>query len=195
MAFNLDNYEPVANRLARAHADHPDMRVITNIVDIFRDDNGAPKQYVVQAQVWYGDILKAQDFAEEIVGNGMVNKSSALENALTSAIGRALADANYQGTNLENPSKTRPSREEMQKAQRIQESTTVVPVAPVAREYDDKEITAAGDWIDKVADIVDIDELKKIWADQAALLDVPVNKDTLKAAINRQVAKGKKAAK
>jgi len=191
MAFNLDNYEPVANRLARAHAEHPDMRIITNIVDIHRDDNGAPKQYVVQAQVWYGDILKAQDFAEEIVGNGMVNKSSALENALTSAIGRALADANYQGTNLENPSKTRPSREEMQKAQRIQENTET----PIARVYDEKEVTAAGDWIDKVAEILDVDELKKIWSEQAALLDVPVNKDTLKAAINRQVAKGKKANK
>jgi hypothetical protein len=194
MAFNLDNYEPVANRLARAHADHPDMRIITNIVDIHRDDNGAPKQYVVQAQVWYGDILKAQDFAEEIVGNGMVNKSSALENALTSAIGRALADANYQGTNLENPSKTRPSREEMQKAQRIQESTVEV-AAPVARVYEDKEVIAAGDWIDTVAGVTDIDELKKIWSEQAALLDVPVKKDTLKAAINRQVAKGKKAEK
>jgi hypothetical protein len=194
MAFNLDNYEPVANRLARAHADHPDMRIITNIVDIHRDDNGAPKQYVVMAQVWYGDILKAQDYAEEIVGNGMVNKSSALENALTSAIGRALADANYQGTNLENPSKTRPSREEMQKAQRIQEGTTQV-AAPVARVYEDKEITAASDWIDTVANVTDIDELKKIWSDQAALLDIPVNKDTLKAAINRQVAKGKKADK
>jgi hypothetical protein len=193
MAFNLDNYEPVANRLARAHADHPDMRIITNIVDIHRDDNGAPKQYVVQAQVWYGDILKAQDFAEEIVGNGMVNKSSALENALTSAIGRALADANYQGTNLENPSKTRPSREEMQKAQRIQENTA--PVAPVVKVYEDKEISAASVWIDQVAHVVDIDELKKIWSDQAALLDIPVNKDTLKAAINRQVAKGKKAEK
>ena len=192
MAFNLDNYEPVANRLARAHADHPDMRIITNIVDIHRDENGAPKQYVVMAQVWYGDILKAQDYAEEIVGNGMVNKSSALENALTSAIGRALADANYQGTNLENPSKTRPSREEMQKAQRVQESAAVVPVARV---YDEKEISTAGDWIDKVADTIDIDELKKIWAEQAALLDVPVNKDTLKAAINRQVAKGKKVTK
>jgi len=191
MAFNLDNYEPVANRLARAHAEHPDMRIITNIVDIHRDDNGAPKQYVVQAQVWYGEILKAQDFAEEIVGNGMVNKSSALENALTSAIGRALADANYQGTNLENPSKTRPSREEMQKAQRIQENVET----PVARVYDEKEVTAASDWIDKVADILDVEELKKIWSEQAALLDVPVNKDTLKAAINRQVAKSKKANK
>jgi len=194
MAFNLDNYEPVANRLARAHAEHPDMRVITNIVDIHRDDNGAPKQYVVQAQIWYGDILKAQDYAEEIVGNGMVNKSSALENALTSAIGRALADANYQGTNLENPSKTRPSREEMQKAQRIQESAAPI-VVPIARVYDEKEIAAASDWIDSVANIVDIEELKKVWSDQAALLDVPVQKDTLKAAINRQVAKGKKAVK
>lgn len=194
MAFNLDNYEPVANRLARAHAEHPDMRVITNIVDIHRDDNGAPKQYVVQAQIWYGDILKAQDYAEEIVGNGMVNKSSALENASTSAIGRALADANYQGTNLENPSKTRPSREEMQKAQRMQESAAPV-VVPVARVYDEKEIATASDWIDQVANIIDIEELKKVWADQAALLDVPVQKDTLKAAINRQVAKGKKAVK
>ena len=189
MAFNLDNYEPVANRLARALKDHDDLRVITDIVEIHRDaDTGAPKQYVVRAQIYYGLILKAQDYAEEMVGSSMVNKTSALENAATSAIGRALADCGYQGTNTDNPSKTRPSREEMEKAARV----TADKPAPKPRVYDEAEISAASEWIDKVAGITDTDELKKIWTDQVKLLDIPVDKDSLKAAINRQVALNKK---
>jgi hypothetical protein len=67
--------------------------------------------------------------------------------------------------------------------------------SPEIKTYDEKEVSAASDWIDTVADILDIIELKKIWSEQAALLDVPANKDTLKAAINRQVAEIKKATK
>jgi hypothetical protein len=51
-------------------------------------------------------------YAEEIRGSSMVNKTSALENCETSAIGRALANYQYQG------SKKRASLEEMVKVYR-----------------------------------------------------------------------------
>ncbi len=54
---------------------------------------------------------QATGMAFEIDGQGMANKTSALENAETSAIGRALANAGYRGNK-------RASREEMQKVQR-----------------------------------------------------------------------------
>jgi ATP-dependent helicase/DNAse subunit B len=83
MAFDLSHYETVAERLQRALNDHPDLRIITEIVDIARDPNtNRPLQYVVKASLYYGDVLKAVDYAEEIVGSSHINKSSALENAL-----------------------------------------------------------------------------------------------------------------
>ena len=118
MGFNLDNYEPVADRLARAHSDHPDMRVITDLVAVERNADGKPIQYIVRAQIWLGDVLKAQDYAEEMVGSSPVNRTSALENCTTSSIGRALADMGYQGN--VNGKASRPSREDMEKVARAE---------------------------------------------------------------------------
>lgn len=112
--FNLDNYEPVEVRLAKFWDDHKDDgRILTELVEIARNPEGRPLQYIVKAEVWIGDRLVATDFAEEIVGSSPVNKTSALENASTSAIGRALANANYAKKGA------RPSREEMDKATRM----------------------------------------------------------------------------
>ena len=54
---------------------------------------------------------KATGYALEEAGKGFVNKTSHLENCETSAIGRALANMGMHGSK-------RPSREEMEKAQR-----------------------------------------------------------------------------
>jgi hypothetical protein len=63
--------------------------------------------------------------AEEIRGSSMVNKTSALENCETSAIGRALANYQYQG------STKRPSLEEMVKVHR-QDGQTVDDIPSAA---------------------------------------------------------------
>ena len=87
MAFDINAYETVAERLQRAHADHEDLRIICRIIDIARDpETQRPLQYIVEASVYYGDVLKAVDFAEEIVGSSHINKTSALENASTSHV-------------------------------------------------------------------------------------------------------------
>jgi hypothetical protein len=44
MGFNLDDYETVAERLDRAIKDHPDMRVITHLVEVTRTPDGRPLQ-------------------------------------------------------------------------------------------------------------------------------------------------------
>ena len=119
MAFNLDDYQTVAERLDQAIADHPDLRIITNLEHVERID-GRPVHYIFKAEMWLGTILLSTGWADEIVGSNHMTKSNACEIAETSAIGRCLANAGYQGKKNpnDNPAKTRPTREEMQKAER-----------------------------------------------------------------------------
>lgn len=110
--FNLNDYEPVEARLARAHTAQADLRVITDLVHY--DD----KLVIVKASVYKtGDDLEhgrvwACDYAQEAIGSSNITRTSWLETCATSAIGRALANAGFS------PKGNRPSREEMQKASR-----------------------------------------------------------------------------
>jgi hypothetical protein len=177
MGFNLDNYEPVADRLARALNDHPNMRVITDLVAVERNPDGKPIQYIVRAQIWLGDVLKAQDYAEEMVGSSPVNRTSALENCTTSAIGRALADMGYQG-NL-NGKASRPSREEMEKVARAENDLVADKINKIV--YTDDQINLAKTAMEQVADIESVDELKMFYAgaQEAGLLHIPIEGNTL----------------
>jgi len=107
----LENYETVAERLARwldmEHQGQP--RVITHLVSEPGTDI-----CVFRAELWVDGTLISTGWAEEVRGQGNVNKTSHLENCESSALGRALANAGLAGSD---PSK-RPSREEMSKVQR-----------------------------------------------------------------------------
>ena len=105
MAFNLDDYEPVASRLDRWLKANTGTRVITDLVHYH--ENIA----VFKCELWLDDRLIATGWAEEIRGQGNVNKTSHLENCETGAVGRALANAGLSGSDY----KKRPSREEMVK--------------------------------------------------------------------------------
>lgn len=129
-AFNPADYETVAERIKRFYADWPDGRIITKNQTTKQDRLAST--WVVEAEIWLPlwllneearmwvisggtnnlpFYLKATGLAFEVDGQGMANKTSALENAETSAIGRALANAGYSGDK-------RASREEMEKTQR-----------------------------------------------------------------------------
>ena len=112
VAFNLDDYEPVASRLDRFLKAHPDARVITDLVHYLSDIA------VFKAELWLDGEIIATGWAEEIRGQGNVNKTSHLENCETGAVGRALANAGLSGSDFTK----RPSREEMSKVQRMTES-------------------------------------------------------------------------
>jgi hypothetical protein len=110
MGFNLDNYETVEDRLIRFWADHPGGRIATSIHHY--DDN----RVVFRAEIYFDAAdtnPKAVGYAEEVRGASPVNKTSHVENAETSAIGRGLANCGYA------PKGARPSREEMAKVQRM----------------------------------------------------------------------------
>jgi hypothetical protein len=122
MSFNPADYAEVAERLPLFWKDCPRGRIITEIVV----DDG--QRIVIRAEL-YADITDTvpttTGYAEEIRGSSMVNKTSALENCETSAIGRALANYQYQG------SKKRASLEEMVKVYRQgQEPQTTTNAAP-----------------------------------------------------------------
>lgn len=109
--FDLSSYETVEQRHARAIEAYPDLRC--EIINHTTPEDRAQKTWVVEARVYLNaedqslGLFKASDWAFEVDGAGMANKTSALENASTSALGRALrwALAGSKG----------PSREEMQK--------------------------------------------------------------------------------
>lgn len=111
--YNLDNYEPVEDRLAKFWADHKDDgRIVTRLLEVARNAEGKPVQYIVESEIWVGERCLATGLAEEVVGASPVNRTSALENAETSSLGRSLANAGYAKKGA------RPSREEMAKVTR-----------------------------------------------------------------------------
>lgn len=104
--FNLEDYEPVEERLAKFIKDFPDFRLETELVAHTHD------RYIVKASIYrtYADSAPySSGLAEETVSSRGVNSTSALENCETSAIGRALANAGYATKGK------RASREEMAK--------------------------------------------------------------------------------
>jgi hypothetical protein len=113
VGFNLDDYEPVAARLDRWLKDHPDGRVITELVHYLQD------VAVFKAELWLDGEIIATGWAEEVRGQGNVNRTSHVENCETGAVGRALANAGYAGSDVSK----RPSREEMGKVQRMSQGT------------------------------------------------------------------------
>jgi len=114
MRFNLDNYETVEARLAKFWEENPNGQVFTSIYHY--DET----RVVFKAEV-YKDISDlrpvATGFAEEVRDASPVNRTSHVENAETSAIGRALANWTFAAK-----TSPRPSRQEMEKVERMTET-------------------------------------------------------------------------
>jgi hypothetical protein len=142
--FNLNDYETVEERIKRFYKDNPDGRIITENQTTLQDRQVGT--WVVYAAVYLTNdreaLARATGLAFEVDGQGMANKTSALENAETSAIGRALANAGYSGNK-------RASREEM---------------AKVAR--DKKPSATAKDWLAMATELGnDLDGLRLLYSE------------------------------
>jgi hypothetical protein len=151
--FNLEDYETVASRITKLYDQHPDARIITDNITTLQDRQVGT--WVVKAEIWLpswtlpqeahgwielphrnGWFLKASGLAFEIDGAGMANKTSALENCETSAIGRALANMGLSGDQ-------RASREEMAKVQR--------------------GVTPSRDWLVEAAELMNTEDLRQLY--------------------------------
>jgi hypothetical protein len=127
--FNLEDYETVEERLVKFWKEHPDGRIYTEIVE------HTLQRFIVKASIFRTEVDAhpwTTGFAEETVSTRGVNSTSALENCETSAIGRALANANYAAKGK------RPSREEMAKVNQAQPK-------PFAEKLSDKIILPVED--------------------------------------------------
>lgn len=132
--FNLSEYQTCAERLELFWKDHPDGRIDTKLIE------ASAGRFIVQAFIYRTEVDAypwASGLAEETVSGRGVNATSALENAETSALARALANAGYSPKG--DPSK-RASREEMNKvASKAQVTQTIeatkARMAETSKEY------------------------------------------------------------
>ena len=160
MGFNLDNYEPVATRLQKFLDSHDEPRVITDMVH--RGDDWC----VFKASLYVGDVLVSTGWAEEHATDRGVNATSHVENCETSAVGRALANYGYAGSD---PAR-RASREEMQKVARVAEVFTGATVtnhgasAALATDPQKKMLRALARALKR--DLPDLDQMGKREASQ-----------------------------
>jgi hypothetical protein len=175
--FDLSDYETVEQRLSRFWTAHTEGRVLTDLV--FHDD----RRFIVKAEIYFDrDDLTAvaSGYAEEIVGASPVNRTSALENGETSAIGRALANCGFASEGK------RPSRSEMEKVERYSKE----PRMSVTKEKqwtpaDEKQATLA---IEAANLSVSVDELKAIWEANKDIADLEIAGMTLKSKVNQKKA-------
>jgi hypothetical protein len=174
--FDLENYETVELRLRRLYTKFPEARVLTDLV--FHDE----RRFIIKAEVYLStDDLSpvATGYAEEIVGASPVNRTSALENGETSAIGRAISNSVLC---LEAPVGARPSQQEMEKVERYAKEPRKPAQSKPARVYTDIELADVTAIMEIVKSSNSKDELRSIYADFAKrdLLEAPVNGTTLK---------------
>jgi hypothetical protein len=135
MAFNLDDYTPVSERIKQFWADHPNGAIHSELVF----DDGV--RCVVKTTLWLDkDDTQptATDYAEELISDRGVNSTSRIENCCTSSQGRSLAAAGYLGADWTK----KPSREEMQKVVRMSGDTTITENNNVASEKQQNMIRA-----------------------------------------------------
>lgn len=168
--FNLDDYETVHQMLIRTHSEYKTARVLT----FNKTPEGVFDSYTFLAELYLNDTdtrPHATGWANEVIGSSPVNRTSAMENCETSAIGRAI---NNSILVLGKPTNNRPSREEMEKVQRMSKP-----------QHTPEQEQAAIQKFGEVADIATVDELKNFYAgaQQAGILHVSIDGKTLSGLI------------
>lgn len=120
--FNPDDYIDVQSRITRFWEEYPDGAIRTRM-----ESNPTDFQAVrYRAEVYKKREHPAPDatgYAFEIAGGRGANSTSHEENCETSAIGRALANMGYATSAAD-----RPSRQEMQKVERMQATQSPTPI-------------------------------------------------------------------
>jgi hypothetical protein len=127
---SIEDYEPVQSRFSRfiewSETREQFFSVISELLSAPGDDI-----CVMKTTILCDGVVVATGHAEEIRNQGNVNKTSSLENCETSSLGRCLSNFpmhNFCGTSLDK----RPSREEMQKVERMSGDTRITEPSNLA---------------------------------------------------------------
>lgn len=160
-AFDLNNYEPVENRIRAFWQKFPQGRLITDLQRTERSDGRIEWICKTEAFTKMDDARpQATGYATEIEGSTPINRANASENCETSSIGRCLANLGFAAKGK------RPSREEMSKVARSQSNQRKPQEKPAV----ERKPLAKSDWealITALAACTSMAELKS-WSARAA---------------------------
>jgi hypothetical protein len=140
--FNLDDYELVEDRLARALKEYPDLRIVTE--ECASPEDRARGYFIVRSAVFLNaaeqadGLPKATGWAFEIEGSAGASQTAALENAETSSLGRCLKQA-FGGKGV--------TRSEMGKVARFEDAAS------------------KRDWLAEAQNLNDKDQLRLLWGE------------------------------
>jgi hypothetical protein len=121
-SFSPEQYATVAERIELFYSRFPQGRINTELVT--RENREITFKAFVY-RVAEDSFPAATGWASEREGDGDINTVACLENTETSAVGRALANLGFTA------STKRPSREEMEKAERVRRSVVYQSPPPV----------------------------------------------------------------
>jgi len=166
--FDLSEYEPVENRIRAFWEAHPQGRILPDKPTLVLREDGK-----YQWECWTHVYINKEDamptvrgFASEIEGSSPVNRTNASENCETSSIGRALANLGFATKGK------RPSREEMEKVARAQQTS------PTPSSLPPKQVMMDGDWNNLLSELNQCgsEEQLKVWSTLAATFAMPEDK-------------------
>lgn len=143
--FNLDDYTTVKERIKLFWAKFPDGSIQTEILE------WSDKRFIVKAslyRLWTDEKPFATGHAKEDVSERGVNRDFALENGETSAIGIAMKNADI-GTD-----KNAPSREEMEKVQRVSKKEAKIALENPSDPWTIKTVEPAKPAMDAALDLL-----------------------------------------
>jgi hypothetical protein len=114
--FNLDDYETVAERVMRLKSQHPDSRILTEVVSL----NHERGEVLAKASVYLDSATPAaSDYAFGVASTYPQSmRKFYVEDTITSAIGRAIS--------LVIPTDKKPTREDMVKVQAHEQTKTLI---------------------------------------------------------------------
>lgn len=151
--FDPSKYTEVKDRLKWYKEDNPDYRIVTEVVTT--TDNLSDvivKAYIYKnAEDQEKGLVHATGLAEELRDAGFINATSHVENCETSAIGRALANLDYHGSDK------RPSKEEMDKVQRTKQAKEKPKEKP--KPESKSEPKGDDDYMDKIESFDAVEDL------------------------------------
>jgi len=127
LTFSGEGYAPVADRVRLFYEQYPTGRIVTHLV------RRTEEEVMFRAEVFRSPTdhePAATGWAVEREGDGEINTVACLENTETSAVGRALANLGLVAA------RHRPSREEMDKADRARARLRIVAEAYPRRATD-----------------------------------------------------------